>query len=194
LIDAYPVTAPVVFALIYGVATASALPTLPVNLAAGLFWGPLLGGIYSTTGVTIGAVVAFVLARTVLGQPLARRFNNRVVAEIQNEFEARGWLFLAFVRLNPVFPSGPLNYLLGLTAVDLPTYIWTTFVFNLLPSIIVAWIGHSLGSFVMQGEVKQAMLTILVISASVTVLTAFAYAIGLVYKLRGGKPPQQPGL
>jgi uncharacterized membrane protein YdjX (TVP38/TMEM64 family) len=192
LINAYPVTAPLVFAVIYAIATVTALPTLPVNLAAGLFWGPLLGGIYSTSGVTLGALIAFLLARTVLGQPLARRFNNRVAAEIQGEFEARGWLFLAFVRLNPIFPTGPLNYLLGLTAVDTPTYIWTTFVFNLLPSIAVAWIGHSLGSFVMQGEVRDAMHTILAVSAGVTVLTALAYGAGLFYRLRDGKPPQRP--
>ena len=53
LIEQYPVIAPIVFALIYGLAMLSALPTLPVNLAAGLFWGPLLGGLYSTSGATI---------------------------------------------------------------------------------------------------------------------------------------------
>jgi uncharacterized membrane protein YdjX (TVP38/TMEM64 family) len=152
LIEQYPVTAPIVFALIYGIAMLSALPTLPVNLAAGLFWGPFLGGFYSTSGATIGAVAAFLLTRSVLGQPLARRFDNRVIAEIQREFEAKGWLFLAFVRLNPIFPTGPLNYLLGLTAVDTVTYVWTTFVFNLPPSIAVAWIGYSLGTFVIQAH------------------------------------------
>jgi len=75
LIEQYPVTAPIVFAVIYGIAMVSALPTLPVNLAAGLFWGPLLGGLYSTSGTTIGAVAAFLLTRSVLGQPLARRFD-----------------------------------------------------------------------------------------------------------------------
>ena len=155
LINSYPITAPIAFAAIYGIAMLSALPTLPVNLAAGLFWGPLLGGLYSTSGATIGAIAAFLLTRSVLGQPLAHRFDNRVIAEIQREFEAKGWLFLAFVRLNPIFPTGPLNYLLGLTAVDTATYVWTTFVFNLPPSIAVAWIGYSLGTFVIQGEIAD---------------------------------------
>ena len=43
LIEQYPVTAPIVFAAIYAIAMLSALPTLPVNLAAGLFWGLWLG-------------------------------------------------------------------------------------------------------------------------------------------------------
>jgi uncharacterized membrane protein YdjX (TVP38/TMEM64 family) len=189
LIGRYPLTAPVVFALIYGIAMLSALPTLPVNLAAGLFWGPLLGGIYSTSGATIGAVIAFGLARSILGQPLARHFNNRFIAEIQREFEAKGWLFLAFVRLNPIFPTGPLNYLLGLTAVDIFTYVWTTFVFNLPPSIAVAWIGYSLGSFVVQGEIADTTHAILAVSAAITSLAALAYVAGLFYKLRGGQRP-----
>lgn len=192
LIEQYPITAPVVFAAIYGIAMLSALPTLPVNLAAGLFWGPVLGGIYSTSGATIGAVIAFLLTRSVVGQPLARRFDNRVIAEIQREFEAKGWLFLAFVRLNPIFPTGPLNYLLGLTAVDTFTYVWATFVFNLPPSIAVAWIGYSLGTFVVQGEIADTMRTILTVSAAVAVLGALAYGAALFYKLRGGKPPQRP--
>ncbi len=194
LIEQYPVIAPIVFALIYGLAMLSALPTLPVNLAAGLFWGPLLGGLYSTSGATIGAVAAFLLTRSVLGQPLARRFDNRVIAEIQREFEAKGWLFLGFVRLNPIFPTGPLNYLLGLTAVDTVTYVWTTFVFNLPPSIAVAWIGYSLGTFVMQGEIADTMRTILAVSAAVTALAALAYAARLFYKLRGGRSPGRPNI
>lgn len=192
LIEQYPVAAPIVFAVIYGIAMLSALPTLPVNLAAGLFWGPLLGGVYSTSGATIGAIIAFLLTRSVAGQPLARRFDNRVIAEIQREFEAKGWLFLAFVRLNPIFPTGPLNYLLGLTAVDTFTYAWTTFVFNLPPSIAVAWIGYSLGSYVVQGEIADTMRTILAISAAVATLGAMAYGAALFYKLRGGHPPEQP--
>jgi hypothetical protein len=90
LIEQYPVTAPIVFAAIYGIAMLSALPTLPVNLAAGLFWGPLLGGLYSTSGATIGAIAAFLLTRSVLGQPLARRFDNRVIAEISTRVRSQG--------------------------------------------------------------------------------------------------------
>src|ERR1700744_5619564 len=55
LVEHYPITSPIVFVAIYGIAMLSALPTLPVNLAAGLFWGPLLGGVYSTSGITVGA-------------------------------------------------------------------------------------------------------------------------------------------
>jgi len=190
IIAQYPISAPIVFLIVYGIAILSALPTLPINLAAGFFWGTFLGGFYSTTGATIGAIGAFLIARNLLGQPLARHFDNRLIAEIQREFEARSWLFLAFVRLNPVFPTGPLNYLLGLTSVDLFTYFWATFVFNLPASCTVAWLGDTLGTFVVKGEIENTMHTILAVSAAITLLAALAYGAGLFYKLRGGKPPR----
>jgi uncharacterized membrane protein YdjX (TVP38/TMEM64 family) len=191
LIESHPVAAPIMFVIVYGLAMLSALPTLPVNLAAGLFWGPVLGGVYSTTGATLGAIGAFVAARSVLGQPLVRRFENRFVAEIQREFDTQGWLFLAFIRMNPIFPTGPLNYVLGLTSIDTFTYVWATFAFILPPSIAVAWIGHSLGTFVIQGEIEDSLRTVLVASAAVTSLALLAYAAGLFYKLRGGRLPKQ---
>jgi len=184
----HPISAPAIFCGMYVVAMLSALPTLPVNLAAGLFWGPVLGGLYSTTSATIGAVIACLIARSVIGQPLARKFDNRIASEIQTEFENHGWLFLAFVRLNPIFPTGPLNYLLGLTSIDLFTYTWTTFVFNLPPSLAVAWIGYNLGTFVVSGQTADSVRLILAVSAGVVTLSALAYAARLIYRLRTKAP------
>jgi uncharacterized membrane protein YdjX (TVP38/TMEM64 family) len=191
LIDSHPIAAPIVFVICYGLAMLSALPTLPVNLAAGLFWGPVLGGVYSTTGATLGALCAFAAARSVLGQPLVRHFENRFIAEIQREFDTQGWLFLAFIRMNPILPTGPLNYILGLTSIDVFTYVWATFAFILPPSIAVAWIGHSLGTFVIQGEIADSLRAVLAASGAVTVLALLAYAAGLFYKLRGGRLPMK---
>lgn len=188
----HPVGAPIVFILLYGLAMLSALPTLPVNLAAGFFWGPVLGGIFSTSGATLGAIGAFAAARTIFGQPLAHRFGGRLIGEIQREFQARGWLFVAFMRVNPVFPTGPLNYILGLTAIDTFTYMWVTFAFILPPSIAVAWIGHALGNFVVAGEIAEAVKSMLAVSAAVTVLAMIGYAARLLYKLDGGQPSKKP--
>jgi uncharacterized membrane protein YdjX (TVP38/TMEM64 family) len=184
LIVEHPIVSPIVFILLYAVGTLSALPTVPANLAAGLFWGPVLGGILSTTGATLGAILAFAAARSIFGRPLAERFGNRYVAEMQREFENRGWVFLAFARLNPVFPTGVLNYLLGLTSIDTFTYVWVTFAFILPPSIAVALIGQSVGTFVVEGEISDSLKVMLTVSAAVTVLTALAYGASLLQRMR----------
>lgn len=180
----YAISAVLATILVYALGVLSGLPTLPINLAAGVFWGPVLGGSISATATTLGAVAAFAAARTIFGRPLAKRFDNKLVAQFQREFEEKGWRFVAFMRLNPVFPTGPLNYILGLTSIDGFAYVWSTFVFLLPPSIAVAFIGHSVGRFVVEGEVADSMKLMLAVSAGVTVLAALACGARLVNRQR----------
>jgi uncharacterized membrane protein YdjX (TVP38/TMEM64 family) len=56
LLRAYPVAAPLIFMLIYAVAPALFLPSIPLSLAAGFFWGPLFGVVFAIIGATAGQV------------------------------------------------------------------------------------------------------------------------------------------
>lgn len=175
------------FVVLFAAAVTTALPTLPLNLAAGFLWGPILGGILSTTGATVGATVAFLLTRSLLGPVLARRFDNRFLVAVQRELQLNGWRFLAFVRLNPVFPTGPLNYVLGLTALSLRTYVWSTFCFLLVPSWIVALVGHQLGTFVLDDAARDVVRTLLVICGAAGLLVGIKYASVILRDIpRGG--------
>jgi uncharacterized membrane protein YdjX (TVP38/TMEM64 family) len=176
----HPIAAPLATILIYAACVLSGLPTLPLNLAAGVFWGPVVGGLISTIATTLGATAAFTTVRSVFGRPLARRFDNKVVAHFQRELEEKGWRFLAFIRLNPIFPTGPLNYILGLTGIDSFTYIWATFVFILPPAIAVAFIGHSIGTYAVQGHTAHLIMMVMAVSAAVTVMVGFAYIARLL--------------
>jgi uncharacterized membrane protein YdjX (TVP38/TMEM64 family) len=187
VIDEHPLSAPLAFVALYTLMTLTALPALPLNLAAGLFWGALLGGTLSAVGATLGAIVAFAAARLALGRPLAERFDNRLIAEIQREFAAKGWWFVAFMRINPIFPTGPLNYILGLTSIRARIYSVVTLLFLLPPSIAIALIGQSVGTFVVNGDVSERLRVILAASAAVTVLAALAFAANLVNRLRSNR-------
>lgn len=184
LLERHPILAPAIFVGLYGVGVLTALPTIPFNLAAGFLWGPLVGGVLSAFGTTLGSIGAFLLARSFFGRPLAERFDNKLIAEIQDEFKAKGWKIVAFMRLNPVFPTGPLNYILGLTSIGTLTYIWVTFAFLLPPGILVAYIGYSLGSFAVTGDVASALKMILGVSAAGTLLVGLAYGAQLVRRVR----------
>jgi uncharacterized membrane protein YdjX (TVP38/TMEM64 family) len=178
----HPIAAPLATILIYAIGVLSGLPTLPLNLAAGVIWGPVVGGLISTIATTLGAAAAFMTARSVFGRPLARRFDNKVVAHFQRELDEKGWCFLAFIRLNPIFPTGPLNYILGLTGVDSFTYTWATFVFILPPAIAVAFIGHSIGTFVVQRHTAHLIMMVMAVSAALTVMVGFAYIARFLYR------------
>jgi len=51
----------------------SPVPSLPLDIAAGAFFGPLLGTLYAAIGATLGAVISFGIAR-LLGRQLIERF------------------------------------------------------------------------------------------------------------------------
>ncbi len=181
--DDHPVWAVVLFVLIYAVFVIASLPSLPLNLAAGFFWGGLLGGVYTTVGVTIGGWISFALARWLIGQPFAKNCHNKWASKVQSEFDQGGWKFVAFARINPIIPTGPLNYLLGLTSLSSSTFLWATFVFLLPPAIAVAYIGDTLQTFTtQQSGVSEIVRGILIISAAVTFFVGIKYASSIFKK------------
>ena len=175
--DQHPVGAVLLFILIYAISVITSLPSLPFNLAGGFFWGGFAGGVYSTLGVTLGSLASFMVSRWLIGQPLAGKFDNKLVGKVQEEFENGGWKFVAFARINPIIPTGPFNYLLGLTSLPTKTFLWSTLVFLLPPSIAVAYIGDSLQTLTAQhAGVDEIVRVMLIASAAVTFLVGVKFA------------------
>lgn len=191
LLASHPVASVLLFVAAYAVSVLTLIPTLPLNLAAGVFWGALPGGLIATIGSVLGTIAAFHAARQVFGQPLARRFNGPRVARLQQEFDTKGWRLIAFLRLNPALPTGPINYVLGLTSIDTFTYSWATAVFLLPPSLAMALIGHEMGSFIARGAVADLVRMIIGISAAAIALTGMWYLARLLNQLRGKPQGQQ---
>jgi uncharacterized membrane protein YdjX (TVP38/TMEM64 family) len=175
-IAARPLMTTVVFLGLYAGSICAMLPTLPFNLAAGVFWGPFGGGLVAAAGAWAGAMISFLAARIMFGPRLAQRFGPRILRWLQQELERSSWRFVAFLRLNPAIPTGPLNYVLGLTGISFWAYCWATFIFLVPPSIAIAWIGSAIGGFVIDAQVGRAIRMILLVSAAVTVLVALRWA------------------
>lgn len=184
-VQAYPAISIALFLAVYVVSVVATLPTLPYNLAAGMLWGPLVGGVLSAAAASSGAVAAFLVVRVLFGQPLARRFNSASITWLQKEFDSKGWRFIAFLRINPVFPTGLLNYLLGLTSIGLRPYAGATIVFLLPPSLVVAWIGHKVGTVVLEGEAADIWNAVLGVSAAVVLLVVMRYLFRFIIQHRG---------
>lgn len=183
----HPIGAVLLFVLIYAISVVTALPSLPFNLAGGFFWGGVIGGVYSTIGVTLGGWISFALSRWLIGQPLTERFNSALVTKVQHAFDRGGWKFVAIARINPIIPTGPFNYLLGLTSLSHKSFLWSTFVFLLPPSVAVAFIGDTLQTFSAQTSgVEDIVRSILVVSAAVVFLIVVKY-ISKIYKNRTEK-------
>lgn len=175
LARAHPAISIPAFLVVYAVSIVALVPTLPMNLAAGFIWGIYLGGLISALGASTGALIAFLAARYLMGQPLAERFNSFSLGWIQREVFGRGWKFVAFLRLNPVIPTGPVNYLLGLTSIRFVPYAVATFGFLLPSSVLVAWIGKEAESVTLSGTQAALWHGLLGVSVAVVLLVGIRF-------------------
>ena len=177
----------------YALSVIGTIPTLPLNLAAGALWGPWLGGFVACAAMTLGSCGSFMAARSLAGQPLARRFDSRLVSWLQHELDLDGWRFVAFLRLNPILPTGPLNYILGLTSIGAMTYLWSTFAFLLPPATLVAFIGSSMGGLWEDGELRNVGKVTFLAAGAITLLVLIRYAAKyLGYRRSYDDDPSRP--
>jgi len=108
--------APILFLLLYAVATVLFVPGSVLTVAGGALFGPIWGTLWNLTGATLGATLAFVIARYVASDWVAARSGQRL-GRLMRGVEEEGWRFVAFVRLVPLFPFNLMNYAFGLTRI-----------------------------------------------------------------------------
>lgn len=164
LLGRYPVSAPLIFLAIYAIAPSFFLPSIPLTLAAGFFWGPVWGVIFSISGATIGSCLPFFLSRYLFQDAVKARVSEERWSWLQNKVTEHGWKAVAFTRLIPVFPFNLLNYLFGLTPIPFRRYLWSTFVFMLPACIAFVAFGSSLGELILRGNIR-GLITGIVIAA-----------------------------
>lgn len=136
------VAAPLLFMLVYAVATVLFLPGSLLTLAGGALFGPLWGTLYSLTGATLGATLAFLVARYLAADWVAHKAHGKLQHLIEG-VEKEGWRFVAFVRLVPVFPFNLLNYALGLTRIRLWHYVLASYVCMLPGALAYTYLGYA---------------------------------------------------
>lgn len=149
---AHPIVAPAAFVVIYALMVVLLVPTLPFNLGAGIIWGTALGSLLTVVGFSIGAMLAFLIARHLHIRKVAQQFGGNAWSWLESASKEMGWKAVAFTRINPVFPSGPVNYFFGLTSISLKTYCITTAIFVIPPTILFSAIGASMGSLIINRE------------------------------------------
>ena len=117
-VEGLGVLGPVVFILGYAVATVAFIPGSVLTLAAGAIFGVVKGTIFTLIGATLGASLAFLVARYLARGAIERRIvGNPRFAAIDRAVGREGFKIVALLRLSPVFPFNLLNYSLGLTKV-----------------------------------------------------------------------------
>lgn len=142
--------APAVHVGTYAVGTVAFVPGSVFALAGGALFGPVWGTLFNLLGATLGASVAFVVARYVAGDWAARKTDGGLKQVVEG-VEAEGWRFVAFVRLVPVFPFNLTNYALGLTRIGFLPYVAASLACMVPGAIAFTWLGHA-GREAMTGD------------------------------------------
>jgi len=133
---------PILFMLIYAIGTVFFLPGSVLTLAGGAIFGPVLGTFYNLTGATLGATIAFVIARYLASEWVEGKTGGRL-KQLKEGVEGEGWRFVAFVRLVPLFPFNLLNYALGLTRIKLLHYVIASYLCMLPGAIAYTYLGYA---------------------------------------------------
>ncbi len=133
--------APIIFIIIYCLATVLFLPTMVLTLAGGALFGPLLGTLFNLIGATCGALCSFLITRYLFnfgGKKIKGIRLKKLIAQVNKQ----GWPFVALLRLVPILPFNLINYGLGLTNISFKLYALTTLVFLIPAEIIYTYCGY----------------------------------------------------
>jgi uncharacterized membrane protein YdjX (TVP38/TMEM64 family) len=164
---------PLLFMIGYAIATVLFLPGSILTLAGGALFGPVAGTLYNLTGATMGATLAFLVARYLASEWAARKAGERMKL-LMKGVEDEGWRFVAFTRLVPLFPFFLLNYALGLTRIRIAHYILATYVFMLPGAFAFTYVGYAGREVAQGGEgMIQKILIALGLVAAIIFLPRF---------------------
>ncbi|MBF0112471.1 MAG: TVP38/TMEM64 family protein, partial [Desulfamplus sp.] len=149
--------APVIYMLIYTFAPVLFLPGLPITIVGGIIFGPVWGVVYSITGATAGASLAFLISRYFARDWIKAKLAGPRWKKLDKDVEKNGWKIVAFTRLVPFFPFNLLNYAFGLTSIKFISYAITSFI-CMLPACIAFIVFSSSLLDLLKGNVSAGLV------------------------------------
>ena len=147
-IDAWRVAQPMltagIFFAVYVAVTGLSLPGATImTLAAGAIFGVWWGTLMVSFASTLGATLAFLVARFVLRDWVQGKFGDRLKA-INAGMEKEGGFYLFTLRLIPIFPFFVINLVMGLTPIRTWTFYWVSQIGMLAGTLVYVNAGTQL--------------------------------------------------
>ena len=175
--------ASVVYVGLYAIGAVLFAPGALFALAGGAMFGPVLGTFLNLTGATIGASIAFLIARYLAGDWVAQKAGGRL-KRLMEGVENEGWRFVAFIRLVPVFPFNLSNYAFGLTRIPFVFYVVTSFITMAPGALAYTWLGYA-GREALDGNGSAIRYGLLALG----LLAATAFLPRVIKRIRGDETP-----
>jgi uncharacterized membrane protein YdjX (TVP38/TMEM64 family) len=163
------VWAPILYILIYSIATICILPSTPLNLSGGAIFGSVWGTVWTSIAAILAAVLSFAFSRTI-----GRNFVEKKLAgkwqSIDREMHQGGFFYMFAIRLLPLIPYGMVNFAAGLTSIKFRDYFLGTFL-GTVPGILpFVMMGAGLTAL-KQGDVLPLLVALALIGMLVGTAT-----------------------
>lgn len=126
--------APIIYILLYILATILVLPSTALNLSGGAIFGPWLGMIWTSVAAILAAIIAFAFTRTIGHAMIAKKMEGHWQA-LDAEICTGGLFYIFAIRLLPIIPYGLVNFAAGLTSIRFRDYLWGT-VLGTVPGVL----------------------------------------------------------
>ena len=132
----------ILFIIAYALATVLFLPGWIFTVSAGLVYGIIGGTLVALCGATIGASLAFLVARHVLRQNIEKlKKQNPRLAAIDEAIGEQGWKIVGLLRLSPLIPFNLSNYFYGITSISFGAYVFVSALGMIPGTLLYAYVG-----------------------------------------------------
>lgn len=142
------VTALAAYIGIYFVSVALSLPGATIlTVAGGAVFGTVSAALAAMIGATAGATVLFFVAKTALGEWLARR-GGSLAERLAGDFREDAFNYILFLRLVPLFPFWIINLVPALCGASVTHFVAATAIGIVPATFAFALLGAGLDSAV----------------------------------------------
>ena len=142
-IQSFGKVAPAVYVFLYCIGPVLFVPGAILSLAGGLAFGALWGTALTVFGATIGATLAFFVARS-LGRDFVERLLKGRFKLLDEAAGRHGLKVIVFLRLIPLVPFNALDYAAGLSKIGVRDYILGTLIGIIPGTFAYVYLGSSL--------------------------------------------------
>jgi uncharacterized membrane protein YdjX (TVP38/TMEM64 family) len=148
-----------IFFVVYVLVTGLSIPGAAVmTLLAGALFGVVWGTVLVSFASTLGATLAFLIARFVARDFVQQRFAEQLKT-LNDGVEKEGGFYLFTLRLVPAFPFFLINIAMGLTPIKVWQFYWISQVGMLAGTIVYVNAGTQLAQLEsMKGILSPALI------------------------------------
>jgi uncharacterized membrane protein YdjX (TVP38/TMEM64 family) len=150
--------APIIYILVYAIATLCILPSTPLNLTGGAIFGPVWGTVWTSIAAVLAAVISFWFSRTIGRKFIEKKLSGKWQS-IDKEMQGGGFFYMFAIRLLPLIPYGIVNFAAGLTSIKFRDYFFGTLL-GTVPGILpFVMMGAGLNAL-KQGDVFPMLVSL----------------------------------